>query len=115
MSVYVPWPERPPKTFKGLSKPIAAVAVSLYQLFKPIVQRFAGVIFLVAVVGGSLGAWIVALLVQSQWAAEAALLEGGIIQAGQYANLEQWQQGKLANDQAAAALWQVLDVAHSRP
>lgn len=105
MSVYVPWPDRPPKQFRGLSRPIAALAVVAYRAFGPLVGRLAGAIFVGACVAACLLTWAVALLLRAQGKVEAALVNAGEIASGEWLSLGQLQRGvELAGVATPAAL-----------
>lgn len=39
---YLPWPQRQPRKYRGISAPIAAIAVGVYRVFAPIIARFPG-------------------------------------------------------------------------
>ncbi len=96
MKTYVPWPERPPKQFRGPSKAIAALATALYRLCAPLVSRFAGLIFIAAVVVTCLLVWGVAVVMQAAVAVQDALIASGQAAAGQWLSTEQLSQGAAA-------------------
>ena len=75
--VYVPWTDKPPTRFRGLSAPIAALAVLLYRILGPIIRRFPGMILIGGVVGGAATAWILAVIVQDYVILDAALRDLG--------------------------------------
>lgn len=109
MKTYVPWPERPPKQFRGPSKVIAQLAVGVYRVFTPIVSRLAGVIMLGAVAGGCLFAWAFALLLNAFGNVQDALIQAGVATADQWLNLGQLSYGaKLSGSSVPAfLLWTV--------
>ncbi len=109
MKTYVPWPERPPKRFRGLSGAVAALCVATYRALAPVVSRAAGLIFLAAVVVTCLLTWAIALLLQACVAAQQALVEAGKASAGQWLSVDQLAEGArmVGSSVPASLLWLV--------
>ncbi len=60
--VYVPWPQRPARSWRGLSAGAASAAVGIARFAAPILQRHAGLILTLAIVVACLGCWAIAQL-----------------------------------------------------
>src|SRR5574337_1964056 len=71
MDVYTPWPQRPPREFRGAAQWIAGGAVALYRTFAPFVERFAAVLFSTATLGACLFTWLMTLAFHGWWQVEA--------------------------------------------
>lgn len=53
---YLPWPQRAPRKYRGISALIVGAAGAVYRLFAPIISRFPGLIALALLFGAILGA-----------------------------------------------------------
>jgi len=91
--VYVPWPDRGPKQFRGPAKLIAALAVAIYRVFRLPIRRLAALIFFAAVVGACLFAWAISALFRTVIQVQTHLVAASEAQAGESISLEKLRLG----------------------
>ncbi|MFN0136583.1 MAG: complex I subunit 1/NuoH family protein, partial [Phycisphaerae bacterium] len=104
---YVPWPQREPKRWTGVSARIASVAIRVAEIAGPILKRYPGVVFTSVVIVGCLKAWTIAIMLGGVNAVSDALVAAGHVDGRAVLTLDQIATGKqLAGvGWPTAALW----------